>query len=95
MVRHRLPDDSPRVLLEMFVSTNRPNGIDISEWTLSCTLIIGLLLSKANLVLPSALSFAYWSGQVTTSEWEISGKNMPRTAAQMKTFDIPTFSRKV
>ena len=70
---------------------HRPNSIEISEWTSSCTLVIGLLSSKANLVLPSVLSFAYWSGKVTTSEWYISGVSMPRTATQMEAFDIPAF----
>ena len=68
MIRHKLPDDSPRMLLETFVSMTRPDGMDISEWTSSCLLIVGLLLQQALLNLPAALAFSFWAGQITMPE---------------------------
>jgi hypothetical protein len=68
MVRHRLPDDCPRMLLETFVTMTCPDEMAISEWTASCTLVHGLLTEKALLTFPAALSFSYWSGQVTMHE---------------------------
>ena len=43
----------------------------------------------------STLSFAYWSGQVITSEWDVSVANLHQTANQMEKFDISAFGRKV
>ena len=95
MIRHKLPDDSPRMLLETFVSMTRPDGMDISEWTSSCLLIVGLLLQQALLNLPAALAFSFWAGQITMPEWEASGITMPRTQTDIEQFDIAAFGRRV
>ena len=52
MVRVRLPDDSPWMIMENFMSMTRPDGMDVSGWTATGTLVRKLLLAKANLDLP-------------------------------------------
>ena len=68
MIRVRFPDDSPRMLMETFVSMIRPDGIDVVEWTATKALVKKLLLAKAKLDLPNGVFYSYWSQQVTNLE---------------------------
>jgi len=95
MVKHRLPDDSPRMILESLVTMVRPEHMAVSEWTNVFTLMLDLLWQKGKHRLPPALAFSYWSGQVTIHEWELSGIIMPRTTSQMESFDISAFGRSI
>ena len=95
LVRHKIPDDSPRMPIDTSVTMFRPDGMWVAEWTTTCTLVLCLLLQKANLDFPLHVAFGYWSGQVTASEWEASGVRMPRTQAERQAFDIAAFGRTV
>ena len=63
MVRVRLPDDSPRMIMETFMSMTRPDGMDVTERTSTGTLVRKLLLTKVNLDLPKSI----WTCQMACS----------------------------
>ena len=91
LIRDKLLNEDPCILLKSLITMVRPRNVPLGEWTNAFLLTTDLCEREMEITLPMLLKYCYWSGQVSIAEFKDVDIAVPATTAEKKMFSIEDF----